>query len=115
MHAGVIEASSEGDGGSFLPAKPFLPNETVTVTTHLNVVGGRRGVFEFRIGHPAGMGGTLLKVNPAAPGGVQSFQSAPDLHPPTVVVTENKPQASRGDVFVAPQYGPVQDGPISST
>src|SRR5437016_1303437 len=25
VHAGVIEASSEGDGGSFLPAKPFLP------------------------------------------------------------------------------------------
>jgi hypothetical protein len=112
VHRGSIKASSDGAGGSFLPLKPFLPDETVTVSTHLNVVGGRKGVFKFKIGRPAGMGPTLLKINPAAAGGVQSFVSAPDLHPPTVLVTKNTSQASAGDVFVAPQYGPVQNGPM---
>jgi hypothetical protein len=111
-HAGAVKASSDDNGGSFLPRKPFAPDETVTVTTHLNIVGARRGVFKFRTGRPASIGPTLVKVNPEAPGGVQNFQSAPDLRPPSVVVTENKSQATRGDVFVAPQYGPEQNGPM---
>jgi hypothetical protein len=112
VHGGVIKGSSDGGGGSFLPSKPFAPDETVTVHTDLNIVGGHRGVFKFKVGHPAGIGPTLVKINPATPGGVQSFQSAPDLHPPSVLVTQNKPQATRGDVFVAPQYGPLQNGPM---
>ncbi len=112
VHAGAIEGTSDGNGGSFLPRKPFTPGETVTVTTRLNVVGGRKGVFEFKIGRPAPEPGVLVKVAPLAPGGVQSFHSAPDLHPPTVVVTDDKTRSPRGDVFVAPQYGPVQDGPM---
>lgn len=111
-HSGVIKASSDGTGASFLPRKPFLPSETVTVTTHLNVVGGRKGVFKFKIGRPAGMGPTLVKLIPAARGGIQTFVSAPDLHPPTVVVTENTSRASAGDILLAPQYGPLQNGPM---
>jgi hypothetical protein len=39
VHGGAIEGSSDGSGGSFLPRKPFAPDETVTVSTDLNVVG----------------------------------------------------------------------------
>ena len=42
-HSGVIDADSDGDGGSFMPSTPFTPSETVTVTTGLNVIGGSGG------------------------------------------------------------------------
>jgi len=112
-HTGTIAADSDGDGGSFLPSTPFTPGETVTVTTGLSVIGGNNGQFSFAIATPVGpIGYGALPLVRAVPGGLQSFHSAPGLHPPTVDVTTDKAPASQGDIFVAPQFGPEQDGPM---
>jgi Arylsulfotransferase (ASST) len=112
-HTGTIEPDSDGDGGSFVPSTPFTPGETVTVSTGLNVTGGENGQFSFAIANPVGpIGYGALPLVRAVPGGLQSFHSAPDLHPPTVDVTMDKAPASQGDIFVAPQFGPEQDGPM---
>ena len=44
-HAGRLESDSDGRGGSFLPAKPFVPGEVVTVRTGLRVAGATAGTF----------------------------------------------------------------------
>jgi hypothetical protein len=112
-HAGTIQPDSDGDGGSFIPSTPFVPGETVTVSSQLNVAGGKGGMFSFAIANPATpIGYGALPLVRSVHGGLQSFRSAPGLHPPTVDVTKNKAPASQGDIFVAPQFGPWQDGPM---
>jgi hypothetical protein len=112
-HTGRIAPDSDGAGGSFLPDKPFAGGEKVTVTTGLNVIGGRGGVFSFAIAHPAGsLAYGALPLVAAGSNGVQQFRSRPDLRPAAVTVTKNSAPASYGDIFVAPQFGPSQDGPM---
>lgn len=113
VHSGQIEADSDGDGGSFLPAKPFDPGETVTVTTHLSIVGASNGTFSFKIANVAPLlAYGKLPLVPAGNDGVQHFRSRPDLEPPSVTVLQNHAPASDGDIFIAPQFGPLQDGPM---
>jgi Arylsulfotransferase (ASST) len=112
-HSGQIEADSDGDGGSFIPSTPFSPGETVTVTTSLNIVGGNNGSFTFKIEHPSWpIKPAKLETVPDGPGALQHFRSRPDLEPPAISVSKNSAPASQGDIFVAPQYGPVQNGPM---
>lgn len=54
VHAGTVEADSDGHGGSFLPAKPFAAGETVTVRTGLDIIGGSGGSYQFVVASPAG-------------------------------------------------------------
>src|SRR5947209_16491619 len=42
-HSGKVEADSDGNGGSFIPAMPFQAGETVTVTTSLTLVDSTKG------------------------------------------------------------------------
>lgn len=111
QHTGTVYADSDGHGGSFVPAKPFAPGEIVTVTTSLNIAGATRGAFRFRIATPAG---TLPPQHwPAAHrvrNDVWRFRSRPDLAPAAVTMSTHPGEAA-GDIFLAPQYGPVQDGP----
>jgi hypothetical protein len=104
---------SNGDGASFLPDKPFSAGETVTVSTHLNVIGGSSGTFRFGIAHSWGLlpYGALPLVA-AGSNGVQRFHSRPDLQPAAVTVSTNHAPAGDGDIFVDPQFGPAQDGPM---
>jgi hypothetical protein len=113
VHTGTIEADSDGQGGSFLPSKPFDPGETVTVHTKLNIVGASDGTFTFKIANVAPLlsYGKLPLVR-AGNDGVQHFRSAPGLLPASVTVLENHAPAADGDIFVAPQFGPLQDGPM---
>ena len=53
-----------------------------------------------------------LTLVPAGRNGVQHFRSRPDLQPAAVTVTENHAPGGEGDIFVAPQFGPMQDGPM---
>ena len=113
VHSGHIAADSDGEGASFVPAQPFAAGETVTVTTHVSVAGSSNGTFSFQIAQPWGLlpYGKLPLV-PAGRNGVQHFRSRPDLQPAGVTVTQDRAPASEGDIFVAPQFGPVQDGPM---
>jgi hypothetical protein len=113
VHTGQIEADSDGQGGSFLPTEQFKPKETVTVTTDLNVLGGNNGTFQFTIAVPARpLSPASLPVARAGRHGVQHFHSRPDLLPASITVTKNTAPAGLGDIFLAPQFGPVQDGPM---
>ncbi len=119
VHTGRLSADSDGKGGSFLPAHPFTPGERVTVATSLPLLGTRGGA-------PGGLGESAqftvaipraplpaLHWPPAAhpPGSVQFFHSAHGLRPVSVTVTHPGARGS-GDIFLAPQWGPVQDGPM---
>jgi hypothetical protein len=112
-HQGRIAADSDGNGGSFLPSTPFRPGETVTVTTGLNVIGGTNGGWTFKVVTPRGpIKGIPPAHVPAGSNGVQHFRSRPDLQPAALTVTKRSAPAGPGDIFVAPQYGPNQDGPM---
>ncbi|MBV9805627.1 MAG: arylsulfotransferase family protein [Solirubrobacterales bacterium] len=112
-HGGTIQADSDGQGGSFMPSQPFAPGETVTVTTGLNVVGGSGGAWKFAVAVPFGTINPMkLPMVPAGSGGVQHFHSRPDLQPASVTVNKRSGAAYNGDIFLTPQYGPVQNGPM---
>ena len=112
VHAGTVEADSDGHGGSFLPAKPFAAGETVTVRTGLDIIGGSGGSYQFVVASPAG------RIPPGrrpptrrVRGDVQRFHSEPHLVPVTVrTVTRSRP--ARGYIFLGPLAGPVQSGPM---
>ncbi|MDQ6820771.1 MAG: arylsulfotransferase family protein [Actinomycetota bacterium] len=112
-HSGTFQADSDGRGGSFLPAQPFTPGETVTVQTSLNISRGTNGAFSFQVATPApGVGSSHWPA--AAPrfrGDVWQFHSRPDLAPASVTIDKRSNAAVPGDVFLGPQQGPVQDGP----
>lgn len=112
-HAGTIQADSDGNGGSFLPTAPFNRGETVTVTTSLNIIGAPHGTFSFLIAKPAyAIKPMPLPVAPAGSTGLQHFHSRPDLLPPSVVIAKNAAPSGEGDIFLTPQYGPSQNGPM---
>ncbi|HLY49325.1 MAG TPA: arylsulfotransferase family protein [Solirubrobacteraceae bacterium] len=112
-HRGRIAGDSDGGGGSFLPNTPFRGGETVTVTTSLSIVGGQNGTFTFKIENPSRpIGPGPLPLVQGGANTVQHFHSRPDLQPPALAVTKASAPASEGDIFVAPQFGPVQNGPM---
>jgi hypothetical protein len=112
-HSGHLVADSDGQGASFIPDQRFASGETVTVATNLNVLGGSGGRFSFTIANALGLlGAGKLPVASAGPNGVQRFRSRPDLQPASVTVTHDAAPASEGDFFLAPQFGPTQNGPM---
>ncbi|HEV3130243.1 MAG TPA: arylsulfotransferase family protein [Solirubrobacteraceae bacterium] len=112
-HTGHIEGDSDGQGGSFLVDKPFAKGETVTVNTGLSIIGGSGGTFAFKVGNPAfAINAMPLPVVPAGANGVMRFRSRPDLTPGSVTISKNSAPSSQGDIFLTPQFGPLQNGPM---
>jgi hypothetical protein len=113
-HSGRLEPYSQGDGASFVPDKPFRSGETVTVHGKLTL-SGKRYPFAFHfttavrdpIGHPASATKPAGKTTE-----LDAFHSRAELHVPLVTVTGSTPQATQGDIFLAPYSGPGQDGPM---
>jgi hypothetical protein len=114
-HTGRIVGDSDRDGASFMPGTRFRAGETVTVHTGLNIVGGIAGAYSFTVANPAG-GIPLAGVRPAprARNDVSRFASRSDLVPAAVTVNKKASAsvAGGGDLFIAPQYGPYQNGPM---
>jgi hypothetical protein len=118
-HAGSLRAYSEGDGASFVPAKPFTPGELVTVHAVL-AEAGRSTPFawSFTVAVPDNPGAadvtesTRLDSTPPAPKEYQSFHSRPELRPPDVTVSSTAHTATGGDLFLAPYSGVGQYGPM---
>ena len=97
VHAGTIEADSDGEGASFIPAKKFTPGETVTVVTTLNIRAASNGRYSFTVSDP------LHPVHIAAPlfaarvhNDAQVFRSRPDLRPVSMRVVKNTTHAAPG-------------------
>jgi Arylsulfotransferase (ASST) len=114
LHGGRLEPYSQHDGGSFVPATPFVPGETVTVTG--SVTGhGRSAPFAygFTIGDPDPIDKLPKRaVTTGRPGTVLHFASAPGITPPALSVTVDSPAARRdGDIFLAAYPGPGRTGP----
>ena len=111
-HSGKILADSDGNGGSFIPDRSFTAGETVTVATGLNLVDSAHGTFRFQVANPT----SPLPILHWPPAGrsrsdTQFYHSRKDLQPVSVSVTQHGATGD-GDIFVAPQWGPVQDGPM---
>jgi Arylsulfotransferase (ASST) len=115
VHQGSLRGDSDGHGGSFMPSTPFTPGETVSVQTSLNIVGGHQGDYQFRVATPAphGGGGRFQALPSPSLGAkyVQRFHSRPDLEPARVRITKHG-RTAPGEIFLAPQGGPVQNGPM---
>ena len=113
-HSGRLRAYSQGDGASFVPAKPFSQGETVTVRGAVKVgARAQRFAYHFVVAEQD----VLPYTPPTPPSGKdynekQHFHSAPTLEPPLVTVTARSPQSAPGDIFAAPYTGPGPPGPM---
>jgi Arylsulfotransferase (ASST) len=112
-HAGRLAADSDGHGGSFLPSTPFVSGEVVTVRTRLHVRDATKGTFQFTVATPAGSI-PAMPLPPAGrvPGDELTFHSRPDLTPASVEITKEGSGVDADDIFITPQQGPTQNGPM---
>jgi len=112
VHAGRLEAFSQGDGASFVPSRPFAEGETVSVSASLELgqPGGTVPVsWSFTVASrdvPGAGVGSATPVLGVASG--QSFVSRPELRPPVVTVSST---GRRGTCSSPPTPGPVSSGP----
>ncbi|HEV3048641.1 MAG TPA: arylsulfotransferase family protein [Solirubrobacteraceae bacterium] len=120
-HAGRLAPYSQGDGASFLPARPFSDGERVRVHAEL-LDGGRATPFSWSFtvavrdvpgAHSSAVG--TVKARSAAdlpaPREFQSFRSRPELHPPDITVSPRAREAT-GELLLAPYMGNGQYGPM---
>lgn len=114
---GRLRYYSTHTGGSFLPSHQFLPGERVTVSATVVGYGPpiRTGT-SFTVSSPY----TLPAPAPAipvsgTPSNVTRFHSRHDLEPPAVTVTTPASDPALGDVFVSPDSGLAQSGPMILT
>jgi hypothetical protein len=116
-HSGRLEAYSQGDGASFLPAKPFTQGEKVSVHAVL-AQGASRTPFawQFTVAEVDSTSKSLETPPPPAPkpkpSEYQVFLSEPGLEPPKVTVTTDTHRQGAGDLLLAPYAGSGQYGPM---
>ncbi len=114
-HSGRLEAYSQGDGASFVPSRPFLPGETVTVHGTVKVRTHEQPfAFRFAIAHrdPVDYAAAVTASVPRDYNEMQHFHSqAATFEPPVMAVTAHSEGTSPGDVFMAPYAGPGPSGP----
>jgi hypothetical protein len=113
-HAGVLRAYSTGTGESFLPAKPFLPGERVTVRARVGRGVPRRiAQSAFTVARQAPVSEAEFPASPGDAQAVQHYSTAPELTPSTVTVTTNAGRGlSPGYFFLAPYQGSGSPGPM---
>jgi Arylsulfotransferase (ASST) len=116
-HAGRLQPYASEPGMSFLPSNRFDPGESVTVSALVGPPAHRERVSDsFTVAQPAPyiphFGPPGPPPRPAPAGSVQSFPSQPGLSPPSLQVAVDSPNASPGDVLLAPAAGPGQHGPM---
>ncbi|HYM45273.1 MAG TPA: arylsulfotransferase family protein [Solirubrobacteraceae bacterium] len=116
-HYGHVYGYFQGDGGSFVPDKPFEAGERVSVSAVVGSRGeGHRTSFGFRIATPFPTGGIPEFPNPEAPAAFyQSFLSWPGMHPPILNVSTPDRDPSAGNIMMTAGPGPGQYGPLIYT
>ncbi len=116
-HHGQLLGYRQGDGGSFVPDKPFVTGERVSVSA---VVGGRgqerRVGFGFRVDTPYPTGAVSEFPNPpAAPADYESFYTLPGIQAPIMTITVPDHDPTAGDILTTNGPGPGQYGPLIYT
>ena len=120
-HAGRLEPYSQGDGASFVPVRPFVAGELVSVHAKL-LADGRTIPFAWSFtvavrdvpGAKSSAVGTVKSANTTTtspPKEYQSFRSRPELRPPEITVSPRANTAT-GDLLLAPYEGNGQYGPM---
>jgi Arylsulfotransferase (ASST) len=110
VHTGTLKPHSDGDGASFVPAKPFTDGEQVTVKLHRRVAGASGGVVHFTVIATAPAAFTPQKASPRRVG-TATYRSRPDLQPSALKVNVHRGHVAGGDIFVSPKAGDSQGGP----
>ncbi len=109
-HGGRLESYSQGDGASFLPAKPFDAGEQVSVHA---TVAGQPISWSFQVSTPYPTGGIGEFPNPAAnPSEYESFRTLPGVKAPVLTVTHADQDPAAGDIFTTSGPGPGSYGPL---
>jgi hypothetical protein len=113
-HHGHLYGYFQGDGGSFVPEKPFQAGERVDVRAVIGAPAAQRRIaFSFHVATPYPTTGIPAFPNPpAAPAAVQSFASSPELHPPILSVSQADQDPQAGDVMMTSGPGPGQAGTL---
>ena len=114
-HSGRLRSYASEPGSSFVPKRPFVPGERVTVRARWNPSAHRHRTLSdtFTIAQPGVVAQTQFPITPGTPADVQSFLAEPSLHPPRVTVHQAASAASAaGLVIAAPFQGPGQHGPM---
>jgi hypothetical protein len=116
-HHGHLYGYLQGDGGSFVPNKPFVDGERVSVSALIGAAGSeRRSSFSFHVATAYPTEGIRGFPNPPAPpSSYQSFVSAPGLHPPILTVTAADRDPAAGNLMMTVGPGPGQYGPVIYT
>jgi hypothetical protein len=116
-HYGHLYGYFQGDGGSFVPDEHFDEGEQVSVRATVDEPGGAHRIdYSFRVATPYPTTSIPAFPNPPAqPSSIQSFVSAPELHPPTLTVTAPDRDPAAGDILLTVGPGPGQYGPAIYT
>jgi hypothetical protein len=102
-----------GAGASFVPARPFLEGERVTVHAEIRTGGAPHPLLDrFAIARQDPVTRTPERIHPGRPSEQQGYRSRTDLRPPALSVTASSPAVAPGYEFVAPYGGPGQAGPM---
>ncbi len=117
VHTGRLLPYSQGDGASFLPAKPFTQGEVVTIHAVLRRLTTTTPIaWRFTVAEVDTVSRSLETPPPPPPppksSELQHFLSRPDLQPPAVSVSTNTGSQAPGEIFLAPYAGPGQYGPM---
>lgn len=112
-HPGRLRGYTQGDGASFVPARPFDPGETVTVRGRVRDGSGHTAPFVYRfvVAHQDGAPYASLARAAKDYAQQQHFLSAPALQPPVLIVSARAGGAAPGYLFAAPYNGPGPSGP----
>jgi len=114
-HRGGLRAYSQGDGASFLAARPFLAGETVAVQGSIvaTPAGPIRFGFRFTVAHEDVLPRVIPPhVHARDLNEKQQFHSQPLLQPPALTISARSPATAPGLVFAAPYGGPGASGPM---
>ena len=114
VHAGALRPYSTGTGESFLPRRPFLAGERVSVQARAGVGAATQTVSTtFTIGTAAAVSQREFPIEPGDPRAVQHYRSEPGLTPSTVTITTPAQRgATPGYLFLAPYQGKGSPGPM---
>jgi outer membrane protein assembly factor BamB len=114
-HGGRLRSYASATGASFVPSKAFKPGEHVSVRARWAFARGRsrKVSTSFTIAQPSAVALNGFPPTPGTAADVQSFVSAPALHPPVVTVTHPASAGSEPGLMLAgPFKGPGQYGPM---